>query len=93
MLCCGHMTGPTDRPMRPELRLRDGHVVRSLADAIAVLREHEGRPGVDIRDEVLHRLERAQTEDERREATQAFLVWAKELELLSPGDIAKFRAG
>jgi hypothetical protein len=69
--------------IKPALATRDGRVIRSLADAIALLREHEARPGVDVRDEVLHRLERAQTDQERREAAAAFLAWAKELELLS----------
>jgi hypothetical protein len=55
-----------------------------VADAIALLREHEARPGVDARDEVLHRLERAHNEQEIQHAAEAFLVWAKELDLLLP---------
>jgi hypothetical protein len=68
--------------IQPELLLRDGRVIRSIADAIALLREHEARPGVDARDEVLHRLERARTEEERREAIDGFVAWAEELDLL-----------
>jgi hypothetical protein len=37
-------------PIEPTLHLRDGRVIRSLADAISLLREHESRPGVDDRD-------------------------------------------
>jgi hypothetical protein len=45
-----------------KLTMRDGRMIRSLADAIALVREHESRPGVDVRDEVLHLLERARTD-------------------------------
>ena len=75
-----------------ELSTRDGRLIRSLADAIALVREHEARPGVDARDEVLHRLERAQSDHERREAVASFLVWAKELDLLAPSGLARQRA-
>jgi hypothetical protein len=37
---------------------------------------------VDDRDEVLHRLERAQAAEERQRAVEAFVVWARELDLL-----------
>jgi hypothetical protein len=70
--------------LQPELRLRDGRIIRAIADAIALLREHEARPGVDARDEVLHGLERARTDIERREAVDVFVAWAKELDLLAP---------
>jgi hypothetical protein len=62
--------------------MRDGRILRTLADAIALLREHEARPGVDVRDEVLHRLERARTDEEQQQATSAFITWVKELDLL-----------
>jgi hypothetical protein len=62
------------------LYLRDGHIIRSIGDAIAYLREHEVRPGVDARDEVLHKLERAGTDRERQTAAEAFLAWAEELD-------------
>ena len=45
----------------PELHLRDGRVIRDLEDAISFAREQEARPGVD---EVLHRIERAESEEE-----------------------------
>jgi hypothetical protein len=76
------MVDPTKLQIQPELYFRDGHIIRTLADAIALLREHETRPGVDTRDEVLHRLERAQTDQERQQAVEAFLAWAEELDLL-----------
>jgi hypothetical protein len=46
------------------------------------VREHEARPGIDDRDEVLHHLERANTDGERRLAAAEFVAWAKELDLL-----------
>jgi len=77
----------------PELTMRDGRIIRSLADAIALLREHELRPGVDARDEVLHRLERAQSAEERRQAADAFVAWARELDLLlEPPEAARLKA-
>ena len=45
----------------PELHLKDGHIIRDLNDAASFAREQEVRPGVDQRDEVLHKIERAQT--------------------------------
>jgi len=77
------MLDPSHLRIEPEVHLRDGRTIRSLADAIALLREHEGRPGVDVRDEVLHQLERAQTDCERQQAAAAFFAWARELELLA----------
>jgi hypothetical protein len=77
-----HMVEAADVLIQPELYMRDGRIIRSLADAIALLRDHEGRPGVDARDEVLHKLERAQTDDERQHAVEAFRGWAAELELI-----------
>jgi hypothetical protein len=76
------MRTPAKMPIEPELHLRDGRIVRTLADAIALMREHEARPGVDVRDEVLHRLERAGSEEERREALDAFVAWAEEIDLV-----------
>jgi hypothetical protein len=69
--------------------MRDGRIVRSLADAIAFVRDHEARPGVDDRDEVLHGLERARTDEERRVAVEAFLVWARELDLVMPAEASR----
>jgi hypothetical protein len=70
--------------LQPPLHLRDGRIIGSLADAIALLREHEARPGVDARDEVLHQLERARTDQARSDAVKAFINWANELDLLVP---------
>jgi hypothetical protein len=70
--------------LQPALRLRDGRVIRSIADAVVLVREHESRPGIDTRDEVLHRLERARTDSERQAAAEAFFAWANELDLLAP---------
>jgi hypothetical protein len=78
------MADPAELLIDPELYLSDGRVIRSLADAIALLREHESRPGFDSRDEVLHRLERAQTDGEWQQAAEAFLAWTKGLNLLIP---------
>jgi hypothetical protein len=61
--------------------LRDGRIVSSYTEAIAYVRAHVTRPGVDIRDEVLHKLERAQT---RHSAAEAFLAWLEGLDLLLP---------
>jgi hypothetical protein len=66
----------------PELRLRDGRIVRNLVDAAELAREHEPRPGVDRRDEVLHLLERAQTQEQALAAAQIFLQWLEELDLV-----------
>ena len=68
--------------IKPTLYFRDGRIVDSVAAAIAYLREHELRPGVDDRDEVLHDLERARSDEERQRAVEAFLEWAEELDLL-----------
>jgi hypothetical protein len=73
---------PSHLLIEPKIRMVDGRIIRSIPDAIALLREHESRPGVDDRDEVLHRLERAQTDQEREEAMEAFFKWARELGLL-----------
>jgi hypothetical protein len=66
----------------PELRLTDGRIIRNIADAIGFAREHESRPGIDQRDEVLHALERAQTREEAHAAAHQFLRWLEELEIV-----------
>jgi len=48
----------------PELHLKDGRIIRDLDDAASFAREQEVRPGVDQRDEVLHRIERAKSKEE-----------------------------
>ena len=68
--------------IEPKIRLTDGRVIGTIADAIALVREHESRPGVDDRDEVLHHLERARTDAERQDAAAGFFAWAKELGLV-----------
>ena len=83
------MRTPAKSPIEPELYLRDGRIIRTLADAITLMREHESRPGVDVRDEVLHKLERSRTDEEQRDAVDAFIAWTEELDLLSaPPEIA-----
>jgi hypothetical protein len=76
------MPDPSELVIEPKIRLVDGRIIGSIGDAIALLREHESRPGVDDRDEVLHRLERAQTDREREAAAEGLFGWAKELGLL-----------
>ena len=39
----------------PELHLKDGRIIRDLDDAASFAREQEVRPGVDQRDEILHK--------------------------------------
>lgn len=66
----------------PELHLRDGRIIRHLEDAIGFAREHEARPGVDQRDEILHALERAKDREQAHAAAHRFLRWLEELELV-----------
>jgi hypothetical protein len=66
----------------PELRLIDGRIIRNLEDAIAFMREHEARPGVDRRDEILHTIEHAHTQEEAFAAATLFLSWLEELEIV-----------
>ena len=47
----------------PELHLKDGRIIRDLEDAASFAREQEVRPGVDQRDEVLHKIERAENQE------------------------------
>ncbi|HUI96806.1 MAG TPA: hypothetical protein VLX44_13695 [Xanthobacteraceae bacterium] len=76
------MADSSDLPIDPKIRLHDGRVIASMGEAIALVREHESRPGVDARDEVLHGLERAQTDQQRQAAAEGFRTWAKALDLL-----------
>jgi hypothetical protein len=66
----------------PELHLRDGRVIRHLDDAIDFVREHEVRPGIDQRDEILHALERAEDREQAHAAAHRFLRWLEELEVV-----------
>ena len=61
--------------LHPAIRLQNGRTIATLAQAIAFVREHEMRPGVDDRDEVLHALERARTDEEREGAVARFRRW------------------
>ena len=73
---------PVEFYFTPELHLRDGRVVRNLADAIDFAREQETRPGVDQRDEILHAMERAKTREEAHAAAHQFLRWLEEMEVV-----------
>ena len=66
----------------PELRLKDGRVIRDIADALSFAREQEARPGVDQRDEVLHKMERAKSNEESHAAAHLFLRWLEELDII-----------
>jgi hypothetical protein len=48
----------------------------------AVRAEHEARPGIDRRDEVLHAIEPARNQEEAHAAAHLFLRWLEELELV-----------
>jgi hypothetical protein len=67
----------------PELLLRDQRIIRNFEDALLFAREHEARPGVDRRDEVLHMIERARTREEAHAAAHQFVRWLEELEVLA----------
>jgi hypothetical protein len=66
----------------PELHLKDGRIIRHIDDALNFAREQEARPGVDQRDEVLHKMERAETEEQTHAAAHSFLRWLEELDIL-----------
>src|SRR5262245_60903208 len=66
----------------PELHLKDGRIIRDLDDATTFAREQEARPGVDQRDEVLHKMERAESDEEAHAAAHCFVRWLEELEIL-----------
>jgi hypothetical protein len=66
----------------PELHLKDKRIIRDLDDAVSFAREQEVRPGVDQRDEVLHKMERAQSKEQAHAAAHAFLRWLEELDVL-----------
>jgi hypothetical protein len=70
---------PIEFYFKPELHLRNGRVIRDLDDAISFAREQEARPGVDQRDEVLRKIERAQSDEEAHAAAHAFVRWLEEL--------------
>jgi hypothetical protein len=53
-----------------------------LEDVASFAREHELRPGIDQRDEVLHKLERADSQETAHAAAHFFVRWAEKLDLL-----------
>ena len=73
---------PIEFYFTPELRLKDGRIIRDLDDAASFAREQEVRPGVDQRDEVLHKVERAKSKEEAHAAAHSFLRWLEELDVL-----------
>jgi hypothetical protein len=66
----------------PELHLKDGRIIRDLHDAASFTREQEVRPGVDQRDEILHKIERAGSKEEAHAAAHSFIRWLEELDVL-----------
>ncbi len=73
---------PIEFYFTPELHLKDGRIIRDLDDAASFAREQEVRPGVDQRDEVLHKIERAEDRETARAAAHAFVRWMEELDVL-----------
>jgi hypothetical protein len=81
--CCPRLLAPWRlSSITPELRLIDGRIIRNLDDAALFAPEHEPRPGIDRRDEVLHAIERARNGEEAHAAAHLFLQWLEELELV-----------
>jgi hypothetical protein len=66
----------------PELHLKDGRIIRDLHDAASFGREQEVRPGVDQRDEILHKIERAGSKEEAHAAAHSFIRRLQELDVL-----------
>jgi hypothetical protein len=66
----------------PELHLKDGRIIRDFDDATSFAREQEARPGVDQRDEVLHKMERAESDEEAHAAAHLFVRWLERLDIL-----------
>ena len=73
---------PIEFYFTPELHLKDGRIIRDLEDAASFAREQEVRPGVDQRDEVLHKIERAENREAAHAAAHAFVRWMEELDVL-----------
>jgi hypothetical protein len=78
-LACGCKDMAIEFYFTPEVHLRDGRIIRDLDDAASFAREQEARPGVDQRDEILHKIERAETKEEAHAAAHAFVRWLEEL--------------
>jgi hypothetical protein len=77
-----HDTETIEFNFTPELRLRDGRIIRNLEDAISFAREQEARPGVDQRDEVLHKMERARSREEAHAGAHMFVRWLEQLDAI-----------
>ena len=75
-------TMPTEFYFTSELHLKNGQVMGDTEDALEFARDQEPRPGVDQRDEVLHKMERANSKEETHAAAHLFLRWLEELEIL-----------
>lgn len=73
---------PIEFYFTPELHLKDGRIIRDLDDAASFAREQEVRPGVDQRDEVLHKIERAEDRETAHAPARAFVQWMEELDVL-----------
>ena len=73
---------PIEFYFTPELHLKDGRNNRDLDDAASFAREQEVRPGVDQRDEVLHKIERAEDRETAHAAAHMFVRWMEELDVL-----------
>jgi len=73
---------PAEFYFTPELHLKEGRIIRDVDDAENFAREQEARPGVDQRDEILHKMERAGSEEEAHAAAHSFLRWLEELDFL-----------
>jgi len=67
----------------PELHLKDGRIIRDLSDAASFAREQEFQPGGDQRDEVLHKIERAENQEHAHAAAHSFVRWLEELDVRS----------
>ena len=79
---CQTFPRPIEFYFTPELHLKDGRIIRDLDDAASFAREQEVRPGVDQRDEVLHKIERAEDRETAHAAAHAFVRWMEELDVL-----------
>jgi hypothetical protein len=77
----------------PPLTLKGDAVMRTLADALRFVRRYGQARRPPMRDSVLHRLERADSETEQRDAISAFRGWAEaENLILNSGDTARGRS-
>ena len=61
----------------PELHLKDGRIIRDLDDALSFAREQEARPGVDQRDEILHKIEQARGKEAGSSCSTLLLEMAR----------------